>query len=411
LGLLCIFVKQEEITLTQLAAALDADEFVYYYQPKVSLLTGKLCGAEALIRWQKPDGTLIPPMRFIPLAETTRFINRITLAMFEKLVIDMNIINDLDDSLVISFNASAIDFENDELTRNITQAITSQRITAKNLEVELTETSVLGEDEVIKRRLSALSASGVALVMDDYGTGFSSIDTLGKWPFSVIKIDQAIVQRMQATEKDRAIVDSSIHMAHKMELDVVAEGIETAEVYQALQNAGCNIAQGYWISRPLPLSGFLDFIKTRKRWPAVPIGLLHLVQLDHLQWRKAIIDGVLYLGDRKHRDRRDSLRGIPEMDPALCRLGRWFYSTGKSFANKDWYDRLEIIHRQLHQTGRELIEAARDGRPDTEITHLMRTLTEQSTQVLGLLQSIENDIIEVVREVEVEPAHAKLVEM
>lgn len=377
------------INLSAITNALSNDEFIFYYQPKVSLISGKICGAEALIRWIKPDGSIIPPDSFIPLAEQTGFINNITLSMFQKLIVDMNILHDIDASLKISFNASAKDFLDNKLVEAIRLAIEHKLISADQLEVEITETVIISEIVNSRLNMQALHDMGVALVMDDYGIGFSSIDTLAKWPFSSIKLDKGIITQLDTSCKEFTIVQSSIHMAHQLELGVVAEGIETEEVYQILQNMGCLQAQGYWISRPLPLTDFIELCRQNKQWPVDPVGLLHMAQLDHIQWRKAIIDGSYYLRQRKDSDK---VRGAPESDPTACRLGRWYYGSGKYFAGSTCYDQLEEPHNRLHEIGTELLNRSKQDAPKDEITSLMRQLTEQSMQVISLLQQMENAI-------------------
>ena len=380
----------KKITLKAIVNALANDEFLYFYQPKVFMLTGELCGAEALIRWKQPDGSFVSPAAFIPLAESTGFINEITLAMFKKLVIDVNIIHDTKNSLTVSFNASAKDFHNDRLVEAIRHAIENKIVPAELLEVELTETAILNDLEGVKQNLNKLQGLGIALAMDDYGTGFSSIDTLAKWPFSTIKLDQGMIGRMESSHKEFTIVQASIQMAHQLELDSVAEGIESELVYTMLQNMGCTQAQGYWISRPLALVDFLELCRSDRHWPVEPVGLIYIAQLDHIQWRKAIIDGVSYLGLRKNNL---SIRGAPELDPTKCRLGRWYYGPGRKYAGTAWYDNFEACHNRLHQIGAELLEAAKSGSAKDELVLLMRRLTEQSMLVLGMLQEIENELL------------------
>ncbi len=379
-----------DITLQDLSDALANDEFVYYYQPKVSMLSGKICGAEALIRWLRADGTLVSPAAFIPFAETTGFIKEITLAMFQKLIVDLNIINDAKDSIVVSFNASAKDFHDNKLVDAIRYAIQHKQLDADLLEVELTETVFLNDGKHVRQNLELLEQMGVALAMDDYGTGFSSIDTLARWPFSTIKLDQGIISKLEDSMKEFTIAQSSIHMAHQLELGVVAEGIESEHMYKLLQNMGCMLAQGYWISRPVALAEFLDFCRTRTIWPVQPIGLLHLAQLDHIQWRKAIIDGVFYLGLRKDSN---EIRGAPESDPQTCRLGRWFYGAGREYSGTKWYDEFEQQHIHLHDVGMKLLESAKQGASKSTQTSLMRELTEKSVIVIGMLQQLENRLI------------------
>lgn len=376
--------------LEDLVKALENDEFVYFYQPKVSMVTGEICGAEALIRWQKPDGTIIPPFEFIPLSESSGFINEITLSMFNKLIIDMNIFHQVNDSLVISFNASAKDFYNKKFTEKIREAVTTKLITSESLEVELTETADLKEENV-GNYLIELREIGIGIAMDDFGTGYSSIDTLSKWPFSCVKIDQGLVGRMEHSEKDFSIVHSSIRMLHKLELEIIAEDIETENVYNILLNAGCSIGQGYWISRPIPIHFFLDFIASGGSWPTSLTGILHMAQLDHMNWRKVVIDNALFLSNRKNKN--DQLRGAPVLGPTACLLGKWYYGPGKRFSGTKWYNLLEEPHNQLHQEGAKLLDSAKCGVSKKELMLYMRKFSEISILLIRMLENIENELL------------------
>ncbi len=382
--------SKTNITIREIADALANDEFVFYYQPKVSMHTGEICGAEALIRWQRPNGEMISPAEFIPLAESTGFINEITLAMFQKLIVDLNIIIDINESLIVSFNASAKDFHNNKLSTTIQHAVEHHLLAAKHLEVELTETVILDQVEEVRDNLSLLHDLGIALAMDDYGTGFSSIDTLSKWPFSTIKLDQGMVSKLGTSEKDFTIIHSSIQMAHQLELEIVAEGIETEVVYRILQNMGCVIAQGYWISRPVSLVDFIEFCRRNKCWPSQSNGVIHMAILDHIQWRKSLIDGVYYISLRRNIQ---GLRGTPEINPTLCKFGKWYHGLGRRCAGEKWYDEIETPHNRLHEIGEELLVAAQRNAPQNEIALLMRQLTEQSILVIGMLQSVENELM------------------
>ncbi|BBI99898.1 hypothetical protein FGKAn22_15910 [Ferrigenium kumadai] len=379
------------ITLVELAKGLAHDEFVFYYQPKVSLVGGKVNGAEALIRWKKPDGTIIPPDEFIPIAESTGFITEISRAMFPKLVADMLILNDMDASISIAFNLSSKDFESPEMLELIRSAIESHQIDPDKLQVELTEAAIIDiNDPNIRNNLNELVKLGVKLAMDDYGTGYSSIDTLSQWPFSVVKIDQGLIRRMVESEKSTTIVQASIRMAHQLGINVVAEGIESANVYDFLLHAGCTDAQGFWLAQPMPLAELLAFIRSDRRWSALPAGLIHMAQLDHIHWRKTLIDQVTTLAFNHSKEK--SVQGVSaEQDPHRCKLGVWYYGLGQEFKGISTFDELEEPHRLLHEQGAKLIEAARNGSTREEITNGLRELTKLSSIVLGLLQELENE--------------------
>jgi len=378
------------MNLNDLKSALQNNLLIYYYQPKVSMITGDICGAEALLRWIEPNGNIINPGEFIPLAESSGFIKEITISMFNKLIIDFNIIKDFNNSIVLSFNVSPIDLEDDRLINTIKQAIKNNLIPANKLEVEITESAIIGNDNNLKHRILSLQEMGVSLAMDDFGTGYSSIDTLSKSPFTTIKIDQGVVGRISHSDKDLTIAEASIRMAHELELDIVAEGVETEEVYNILLHAGCTICQGYWVNRPLPIHEFIDFINTKKRWPSDLIGLIYQAQVDHLKWRKSIIDGVYALNDRKTQT--PFLRGNPEIDHTKCMLGKWYYGLGNACSESELYCQLEEPHRLLHRIGEKALLSAESGASKNEIMVLLQELTEQSILVIGILQKIENEM-------------------
>ncbi|HUW50400.1 MAG TPA: EAL domain-containing protein [Sulfuricella sp.] len=381
------------ISLPALESALANDQLVYYYQPKISLVTGKPSGAEALLRWIEPDGTIIPPSEFIPLAEETGFITKIACAMFPKLIADLLIINDINDLLVISFNLTAQDFESPEMTDLIHGAILSSQLDPGRLQVELTEASIIdGGKPIVRERLQGLVGLGVTLAMDDFGTGYSSIDTLSQWPFKVIKLDRGMIRRMNDCPKSTAIVQSSIRMAHALGINIIAEGIETVEIYNFLMQAGCTEAQGFWMAQPLPMAEFLTFIKKDQRWSGLPVGLIHIAQLDHIHWRKTIIDQVVSNSFDEPGVGKVQ-RFTAEMDHTKCRLGQWIFGHGQEFKGQKAFDMLEEPHRRLHAIGKELIKAAERNAPHDEMAILLRKLTQVSSLLLGLLQELENQAV------------------
>ena len=383
--------KKQKISLPDMKQALINQEFVLYYQPKVSMITGELCGAEALIRWIKPDGKIVPPMDFIPIAEQTQFIQEITKYVFQKLVIDFAIINAMNSNISVSFNTSGKDFYDNTLTDIIIDAVNSRIIDPSKIEIEVTETILVDEVQA-KGCLNKLANIGIPIAMDDFGTGHSGLVELSKWPFSILKIDQKFIKGLDDSNKDREILQASIRMAHQLNMDVVAEGIEDQETYRVLQEYGCKIGQGYWISQPLPLHEFIPFLKNYKNLPAMPIGLLYMAQLDHIQWRKTLIDTALFLHSSDEKRELKNLRGLPELEHTCCKLGRWYYNTGRVFQDMLSYSQLEQPHIELHSIGKKLLEVAQNHCEMGELTRLIQELSEKSLKVLEALQSLENDL-------------------
>ena len=380
-----------DISLQDLEQALARGEFELHYQPKVSMVTGELSGAEALLRWYRPGTGLVPPAAFIPLAEESDFIRRITRFVFGRLLVDLAVISAVKPDLSISFNTSGKDFHDDELTRIISSAVESRKIRPDQLEIEVTET-VLIDADCAKAQLTHLSDLGIPIAMDDFGTGHSGLVELSKWPFTILKIDQKFVRDLNRSTKDREILQASIRMAHQLNMNVVAEGIEDEDTYRVLQEYGCKTGQGFWISRPLTLQDFIVYIKSFKPLPAMPIGLLYMAQLDHLQWRKTLIDTALFLHTTRTDRAPENLRGVPEMDHTACKLGRWYYNAGRMFECIASYRDLEQPHRELHEIGRQLLAAARTGCSMDDLTALICKLSEKSLQVLEVLQTLENHL-------------------
>ena len=380
------------ITVQDILDALARDEFVYYYQPKVSLLTGKVCGAEALIRWVRPGAGLVMPGEFIPLAEASGAISKLSLAMFPALIADLVIMQDINPELMVSFNLTAQDFESDAMVNCLREAIASYQIEPRNLQAELTETSLIQSSGQVREHIQAVVDMGVSLAMDDYGTGYSSIDVLSQWPFSVVKIDQGLIRRMVTSEKSTTIVQASIRMAHQLGIKIVAEGIESAGVYDFLLNTGCTEAQGYWLGRPMPLAEFLVYLRLDQRWSGLPIGLVHMAQLDHIQWRRTLVDQAMAISFKD--DGTEPVRVVEaEMNHRHCKLGLWYYGLGQEFKGYPAFDALDEPHRQLHVIGQELVAAMGQGASRERITELLRRLTRQSGVVLGLLQELENEAL------------------
>ena len=383
--------QSKPVTVRALKNALKHKEFILHYQPKTSMVTGKIYGAEALLRWQKSDGTLIPPFEFIPIAEKSEFIQEITRFVFSKLIEDMALINTINDDLVISFNASGKDFHDSKFTNVVLHALKNHFIKARNLEIEVTET-VLMDEEHAKVTLTALANKGISIAMDDFGEGHSGLATLSKWPFTTLKIDKCLVDDIATSGKNHAIIQASIRMAHQLNIDVVAEGIEDEETYQILQSYGCKAGQGFWISKPLPLEKFIEYLKTYKRLPAKPVGLLYMAQLDHLQWRKAVIDSALFLLETKGERTLDDLRNRPELDHTQCKLGKWYYGQGRFFEEQRIYKGMEQPHRELHAIGEKLLKRSMEHCNWDEFTELTHALSKKSMEVLESLQSMENHL-------------------
>jgi EAL domain-containing protein (putative c-di-GMP-specific phosphodiesterase class I) len=379
------------MSLETILQGLENDEFVYYYQPKVSLISGKVIGAEALIRWIKTDGTVIPPSEFIPLAEQSGVICSITQAMFAKLARDLLLFLDIDPNLIVSFNTTAQDFASAAFRTTVLETIDRLKIPASNLEIEITETTVLKADAQIKRNIQTLRNAGIGLAMDDYGTGFSTLDTLSQWPFSTIKLDGSIVKRMLSSAKNQTIAESSIRMAHELSVNVVAEGVELEAQYQNLLECGCSEVQGYLLSKPLALDAFIAFVQQDLRWSGMPIGLINMAIVDHIQWRRKMVSDIVRAAclPPMSEVRRPAL-SLP-VDHRECRLGKWYYGLGQQFKGCDKFDAIEQPHIHLHELGEQLVRAVNAGAALHDLTPLLTAFSDCSVSILDSLQRFEHE--------------------
>ncbi len=250
---------------TNLRKALEQQEFVLYYQPKVSLSTGEICGMEALIRWQR-DGKMISPAEFIPLAEETGVIIPIGEWVLRTACRDMKKLIDKGyTGLVISSNLSSRQFANDNLVELILSILDETGLDPVYFELELTESILMKDEEKLIKKLCALKDRGIRLSIDDFGTGYSSLSYLKRFPIDVLKIDRSFVMDITTNPDGAAIVETILAMTHTLKLRSVAEGVEKLEELMFLAEHGCDELQGFYFSRPVPLNAFTDLLISGKR--------------------------------------------------------------------------------------------------------------------------------------------------
>ncbi|MDR3392746.1 MAG: EAL domain-containing protein [Sulfuriferula sp.] len=248
----------------QLRNAVKQQEFILYYQPQVDIASGRIIGAEALVRWQHPEMGLIPPGKFIPLAERSGLIIPLGEwilyeACRQAMVWQKNGLPDL----VVAVNLSAIQFKRGNLLDTVADALKQSGLPAHCLELELTESILLQDIDVTLKMLQELKRMGVKLSIDDFGTGYSSLSYLKQLAVDKIKIDQSFVRDLANDQDDGAIVKAIIQLGHTLQLTVIAEGVETDEQLAFLRNNGCDEIQGYLFSCPVPAAQFVSLFPTR----------------------------------------------------------------------------------------------------------------------------------------------------
>ncbi len=249
-------------SLEQILHGVQEKQFEPFFQPKVGLASGLVLGAEALARWQHPEHGLIGPYAFIAPLEQSGKIDGLTLLMLEKAAGACRGWRERGLELTVSVNLSLVSLTDTTLADQITQVVRSAGLNPRHMILEITETAAMTEVAPALENLARLRMRGFGLSVDDYGTGFSSLRQLTRVPFTELKIDQGFVTGCAANPSSRAIVESSVEMARRLEIKSVAEGVETKADWDVLNAAGCDVAQGYFIAKPMQESQFVAFCTT-----------------------------------------------------------------------------------------------------------------------------------------------------
>jgi diguanylate cyclase (GGDEF)-like protein/PAS domain S-box-containing protein len=233
--------------------ALDAEQLVLHYQPLVDLETGRISGYEALLRWQHPERGLVPPMEFIPLAEASGLIVPIGRWVLREATLQASTWQETDpDGLHISVNVSVRQFRHPELLRDVADALHCAGLPAHLLTLEITESLFASDDGDVTHKLERLKDLGVRLALDDFGTGYSSLSYLRRFPFDILKIDKSFIENIDLNLQNRAVASAIVTLGQTLELELVAEGIETPGELQSLEALGVHLGQGFHLGRPGP---------------------------------------------------------------------------------------------------------------------------------------------------------------
>ncbi|HYD97583.1 MAG TPA: GGDEF domain-containing phosphodiesterase, partial [Noviherbaspirillum sp.] len=248
-----------------LRKAVKNREFVLHYQPQIDIASGAVIGVEALVRWQRPDEGMVPPGRFIPLAEESGLIVPIGEWVLNEACRQAKAW--LDEGLPemrVAVNLSAQQFKRGDILETVMYALNHSGLSPALLELELTESALLHDTTTVLETLHRMKRIGVQLSIDDFGTGYSSLAYLKRLSVDKLKIDQSFVRDVPGDTDDAAIVKAIIQLGHALQLPVIAEGVETAHQLEFLSSLGCDQAQGYLVSRPLPAAECAAFVRARQ---------------------------------------------------------------------------------------------------------------------------------------------------
>ncbi len=251
----------EEMSLVaEMRGAMERNEFEMYYQPKLHLRSGLMTRAEALIRWNHPKRGLLSPVAFIPIAERTGLIKPLTDWMLNRVLQQLNEWHAAGAPVHVAVNVSANSLREQTLPAKIQSLLDKWSVDPRFLKIEITETGVVSDPAHALAIMSMLQSMGLRLSLDDFGTGYSSLTHLRQLPVDEIKIDKSFVMSMLDSEADTTIVRIMIDLGRNLGKQVCAEGVETEEVWRRLVEMDCDLAQGYWISKPIPAAALIEWL-------------------------------------------------------------------------------------------------------------------------------------------------------
>jgi len=380
-----LIARSRHENLEHIRKALAARQFVLHYQPKVNMRTGKVVGAEALIRWQHPERGLLPPGMFLPIIGDHPLAVELGEWMIENVLTQMEAWYAAGIDLPISVNVSAFELQQPDFADRLRARLTAHPlIKPSSLQLEVLETSALQDVVQASQVLDICREIGVSIGLDDFGTGYSSLTYLKRLPANVLKIDQSFVRDMLEEPDNLTILEGVLGLAAAFRRDVIAEGVETVEHGLMLLNMGCEIAQGYGIARPMPpgeLAGWIASWRPDPRWAEVPpvhAGNRPVLYacIEHDAWLAAF--EACLQGKRSTP---------PSLDAGQCRIGAWINTEKQSARGaQSAIQNVEALHQQLHGLAAEIYRLHGQGRKAEGLAHLQQ-LRELHGQCLKKLKS------------------------
>jgi diguanylate cyclase (GGDEF)-like protein/PAS domain S-box-containing protein len=372
--------------LERIRCALDANEFVLHYQPKVNMRTGAVVGAEALIRWQHPEKGLLSPAAFLPVIENHSISSEVGEWVIEQVLQQILIWREQGLDLRVSINISAQQLQQTQFVSRL-KAILARypSINPKLLSLEVLETSALEDLDLVSRVIAQCHEIGIRFALDDFGTGYSSLTYLKRLPVTELKIDQSFVRDMLDDPDDLAILEGVIGMANAFRREVIAEGVESIEHGEMLLQLGCELAQGYGIARPMPAANFPQWAKSWRPTPAWSNALE--VSRDDLPLLFSNVEHRAWIRDIRHYLQTEGDAPMP-LDYDECRLGIWLENYGvERFGTQPVFRSIDLLHKQTHELANELIQMKNEGRRIEALKHLtdLRDLGDSMLRRINLL--------------------------
>ena len=369
------------------------DELVLYYQPKICLLRGDVIGAEALVRWADGTHEIIPPNEFLPLVESSGLLHDLTMRLLDQVADAAVELRGHASDLALSMNVAPNDLASNNISNRIGELLAQETISPEDLQIEITESAVMGNVERVRDDLERLNRLGIKVLMDDFGTGYSSIDRLSQLPFDALKLDQGVVKRMGSSRQSLDVVRSAISMARELGMKSVAEGIETEGVYNFLIANGCEEAQGYYIARPMSLADLIGFVSETHDFEGSQIGRVHQATMNLMHFRKSLVDAA-YCSQLGVGVALESV-----IDPGLCtdvkqsRMGEWYFGIGKKLEKFETYSAIEKPLYDMHLAGQQFIQLLSSDVGAAKLKAGMHEVDKQFDRLVTLLHALERDLV------------------
>lgn len=245
--------------------AINSNEFEVYYQPKISLISDEIIGAEALIRWNNPFLGVVSPADFIPFAEEIGLINEIGDFVLKNVFSNIQKLIQYNENLIVSINISALQLEQKNFVQKVKNLLEIKKCNPRNIEFEITETIIMTNIETTIQKLLEIKKLGIGISIDDFGTGYSSMNYLHKLPIDIIKIDKSFIDNIQTKEDSTVIINAVVSLSHALNLKTVAEGVELNHQKEYLKQIGCDTIQGYLFSKPLVINDFINKLNKKEK--------------------------------------------------------------------------------------------------------------------------------------------------
>jgi diguanylate cyclase (GGDEF)-like protein/PAS domain S-box-containing protein len=370
--------------------ALDYHEIVLHYQPKVDMRAGRVSGAEALVRWQHPERGLLSPLEFLPLIEDHDIVIRLGEWVIEAVLGQMEAWQTQGLSIPVSVNVAGRQLQGAGFVQRLSEALARHPSVARQLELEVLETTALEDMVKVSRVIEECNELGVPFSLDDFGTGYSSLTYLKRLPVTTIKIDQSFVSEILSDPNNLVIVQGVIGLTNAFQRKAIAEGVETAEHGRLLLQLDCDHAQGYGIGRPMPPEEMVAWVRDWRpdlqwqeiaglRWDLADYPML-VAEVEHRNWVAQVIYAAKQSQPVPHRRVGDA---------HFCRFGRWFDGPdGDRYRAIPVFGEIAAEHQRVHDLAEEVDRNMRDGRPDAARA-LIGRLVEQERIVLALIRELQ----------------------